>query len=377
MAVLEEMFPYLSSEFGNPGSVYDLGTRARAAVDRARKQVAAFLNAESESQVIFTAGGSDGNSMLFKNPMLMRHGGKHIVISGAEHDSVFRAARKFDGAFKVTYLPVNSDGTIRLKDLEKAVQKKGTALVSVMYVNNELDGVNNVKEIAEICHHFGVLFHTDAVQAAGTHPIDVQEFGCDFLTISGHKIHGPKGVGALYARDKSILSVHVFGGEKQEYGLRSGTENVPGIVGLGKACELVTESGGAFFRTIPVLKRVFLAKLIEHLTAKQLDHIFHINSGFNPVKPVTGKTLSIRFDGVDSETLILMLSAAGVYVSAGSACHGDSTKPSRVLLASGLTPAEAHNTIRVSFSRDNTLEDVKKAAEIFANCVELIVRQHP
>ena len=174
--VLQTMFPYLTYEFGNPGSVYDLGSRARAAVDHAREQTAAFLNADPD-QVIFTAGGSDGNSMIFKNRMLMAHGGQHIIISGAEHDSVFRAARHFDGAFKVTYLPVSSDGTINLQDLEKAIQERGTALVSVMYVNNELDGVNDVKAIAEICHHFGVLFHTDAVQAAGSHPIDVKEIG--------------------------------------------------------------------------------------------------------------------------------------------------------------------------------------------------------
>ena len=194
----------------------------------------------------------------------------------------------------------------------------------------------------------------------------------DFLTISGHKIHGPKGVGALYAKDKSILDTHVFGGEKQEFGLRSGTENVPGIVGLGKACEIVTESKGQYFDLFPVLKRAFLAELTGKLTQKNLHHIFSVNSGFDPVKGVTGKTLSLRFDGIDSETLILMLSAAGVYVSAGSACHGDSTKPSRVLLASGLSPAQAHNTIRVSFSRNNDMDEVRQAAWVMADCVEII-----
>lgn len=377
MMVFREMFPYLFEKYGNPGTVYRLGREAREAVDTARSRVAGFLNCDPD-QVIFTAGGSDGNNLVINGltDELSRKSRLTVVSSLAEHDSVYRTIQNRMWFLNPVFLQINSDGTIRMQDLEETLSRREIGLVSIMYVNNELDGVNDVRAIAELCHSYGALFHTDAVQAAGAHPIDVQEIGCDFLTISSHKIHGPKGVGAVYARDKSLLTPSVYGGENQEFGLRAGTENVPGIVGFGKACDMIRESEGSVSRFkpwtyLPTLKRIFMDELKACLEEAGLSDILHVNAGFDPYEP-TGKTLSLRFDGVDSETMILMLDAADVCVSAGSACHGDRTKPSRVLLASGLTPEQANNTIRVSFSRLNDGSDARTGAREIVNCLKLL-----
>jgi len=377
MTVFQEMFPYLFEKYGNPGTVYRLGREAKEAVDTARARVAGFLNCDPE-QVIFTAGGSDGNNLVINGlaDELTRKHRASVLSSLGEHDSVYRTIQNRMWIKDKYFLQINPDGTIRLKDLEAVLSRQEIGLVSVMYVNNELDGVNDVKAIAELCHSYGTLFHTDAVQAAGAHPIDVQDISCDFLTISSHKIHGPKGVGAVYAKDKSLLTPSVYGGENQEFGLRAGTENVPGIVGLGKACDMIRQSEGSTNRYkpwtfLPTLKRIFLAELNAGLEEAGLSGVMHVNAGFDPFNP-TGKTLSLRFDGVDSETMILMLDAADVCVSSGSACHGDRTKPSRVLLASGLTPEQANNTIRVSFSRLNDGSDVRTGAKEIVNCLKIL-----
>lgn len=373
--VLEEMMPYLRANYGNPGTLYSMGREARKAVDKARCQVADFLGCD-ESQVIFTSGGSEGNNMVIHG--LLRHLADaertHILSSEGEHDSVRRALEAITepvewssvkSEFHVDYLPIKCGGTVSLEDLSAAIYST-TGLVSIMYVNNELGTVNPVSGIADVCRRHGALFHTDCVQAAGSLPLDVVEIGCDFLTVSSHKIHGPKGVGAIFAKDKELLDPIVCGGRTQEFGKRGGTENVAGIVGFGKACELTNRNLRSIDIRTSTMKQVFFSTLMDGMSSGGLAHIVHVNG--EPVMH-NGKILNVRFDGVDAETLLLMLDSMGVCVSAGSACHSNAAEPSRVLVAAGLTDQEARSSVRVSFSKMNTQEDVEEAARLMASAV--------
>lgn len=367
---LRDMMPYLTSEYGNPGMLYQLGRTTAQAVDKARKQVAEFINASPE-QIVFTSGGSEANNLALRGvcDYLKSQGRTHILISAVEHDSVLRAAQALakDG-FDVEYLPVSSDCVVSAAAVEATI-KPQTGLVSVMYVNNETGAVDPIEDIGAICMKRGVLFHTDCVQAAGCHLIDVVKIGCDLLSISSHKICGPKGVGALYVKDRAKLSPIISGGPEQEFGLRGGTENVPGIVGFGKACEISTASLHEDCIWVSTLKQRFFTALNDALSANGEDGILHVN-GPSPVTP--GKTLNIRIDGVDGQTLLLMLDGLGVYLSAGSACCSHEIEPSHILTAMGLTKEQARSSIRVSFYRMNTAEEVVKAAGDIAESVRLL-----
>ncbi len=370
--VLDAMMPYLTEQYGNPGTLYGLGLQAKKAVENARKQVADFIGAKPE-QIIFTSGGTEANNLVFSGmeEHLKGIGKAGVIISQYEHDSVIRSARRLgQRGFDVTYIRPDPEGHINLNEVETALAVN-RGLVSVMYVNNETGSENDVKEIASVCKKRGELFHTDCVQAAGCYPIDVVEIGCDFLSISSHKIHGPKGVGALYVKDPTILSPLIIGGKSQEFGLRGGTENVAGIVGFGKACELAKQNLHTTQNQCSILKQLFYNHLIEDMTNIGLSpDIVHIN-GEQIIKH--GKTLNLRFDGVDAETLLLMLSTNGVCVSAGSACTSHESQPSHVLTAIGLTPDEARSSVRISFSKMNTEDEVRDAATMFAACVKVLL----
>lgn len=372
--VFEAMLPYLKEEYGNAGSIYSLGRRAADAIAKARKQVADFIGADP-SQIIFTSGGTEANNLaiLGVKPYLKKIGRNHIITSPVEHDSVLKAVRALcsdemnikDG-FYTSYLGVDKYGHI-LYDTLSAIATPKVGLVSVMCVNNELGTLNPIRIIGGICRQYGILFHTDCVQAAGTHSIDVNNFACDFLSISSHKIHGPKGVGALYVRDKEYLSPIINGGGAQEYGLRGGTENVAGIVGFGAACELASKNIERNSKTIIGYKKRFCEILKDRLSDYSLENSMRIN-GLLPNYP--GKTLNITFDGVDAETLVLMLDTNGVCVSAGSACQSHESRPSHVLTSIGLTDEQARSSIRISFSEMNELHEVERAAKILANCIK-------
>ena len=299
--VLESMMPYLKTQYGNAGTLYKFGRAANEAVQGARARVAQFIGG-SQGNIVFTSGGSEANNLVFHGvkDYLKRIGRTHILISAVEHDSVLRAAESLtkDG-FDVEYIPVLGNGTVPSAAVERALQAD-TGLVSVMYVNNETGVENPVGDIGSICLKHGVLFHTDCVQAAGCHPIDVTNIGCSFLSVSSHKIHGPKGVGALYVKDTSLLSPLICGGHDQEFGLRGGTENVAGIVGFGKACELSSAQLTEDRTTVSMLKQRFVTELQGHLGVGAV----HIN-GTSLLAP--GKTINLRLDGVDNESLILML----------------------------------------------------------------------
>lgn len=375
--VLEAMMPYLKNEFGNAGAIYGLGRQAADAINNARRQVADLISASPE-QIIFTSGGSEANSLVLHGirTYLKRKGKNRIVTSVVEHDSVLNSINALCGSlrcnnqelikdgFCASFLKVNEYGVVSAEELQNLLTEDA-GLVSVMYVNNETGSVNPIKEIGRICSEKNILFHTDCVQAAGCHLIDVNEIGCDFLSISSHKIHGPKGVGALYVKDKELISPIIYGGAGQEFGLRGGTENVAGIVGFGKACEIAQEGLEDFRETTIFYKQRFINKLRKELVKKHID--FYIN-GEDENKP--GRILNIRFQNIDGETLLLLLDAKGVCASAGSACRSHESEPSRVLLAMGLSPEEARSSIRVSFSECNSLREVEIASEIFADCVE-------
>ena len=379
--VLKAMMPYLKGGYGNAGAVYRIGRESAKAIQKAREQVAQLFNA-SVDQIVFTSGGSEGNNMVFSygmRCMLEERGKKHVVISQIEHDSVYEAAThmfKPSGKadikddFYTQFIHTKSDGTVDVKHLEALLDEdESIGLVSAMYVNNETGAVNPINHIGEICRERGIMFHTDCVQAAGCHAIDTNTIGCDFATISGHKIHAPKGIGAIYIKDKTLARSLIYGGANQEFGLRGGTENVAGIVGLGKACDLICSDFGTQRVTVSLLKRLFYGNMISYLKEANLEDKIHVNGA--SVGNV-GKTLNLRVENIDSETLLLMLDAKGVCISAGSACHSHKSEPSRVLTAMGLSDDEARDSVRISFSSTNTPTEVEEAASIFSSCISAL-----
>lgn len=379
--VLKAMMPYLKGGYGNAGAVYRIGRESAKAIQKAREQVAQLFNASAD-QIVFTSGGSEGNNMVFSygmRCMLEERGKKHVVISQIEHDSIYEAAThmfKPSGKadikddFYTQFIHTKIDGTVDVKHLEALLDEdESIGLVSVMYVNNETGAVNPINHIGEICRDRGILFHTDCVQAAGCHPIDANIIGCDFATISGHKIYAPKGIGAIYIKDKTLARSLIYGGTNQEFGLRGGTENVASIVGLGKACDLICSDFGTQRVTVSLLKRLFYENMISYLKELNLEDRIHINGA--SVGDV-GKTLNLRVEDIDSETLLLMLDAKGVCISAGSACHSHRSEPSRVLTAMGLSDDEARDSVRISFSSTNTPAEIEEAAAIFSSCIKTL-----
>lgn len=352
--VLNEMLPYLTTKYGNPNSVHTLGIESRKAIDQARERVAMAINAEPE-QIIFTSGGSEANNMVI-------HGIKKVfpsidyISSRTEHTSSVRALESENEPYKSIVLFCDEDNFLKTISEESFYSAQ---LVWKMFVNNEIGKVNDIYNIGNICReNENVVFGTDCVQAFGFEKIDVQEIGCDFLTISSHKIHGPKGVGALYVRNKDYIKPIINGGVNQEYGLRGGTENVAGIVGFGKACEIATNNLAESRSRILYLRDLLI---------KKLDGIdFKINCGDE------SKILSLQFPGIDSETLVLAMSAKNVAISSGSACRNLESKVSDALLSYGMLENEIRSTVRFSFMDTNTENEIENAAEVCKNTIKLI-----
>lgn len=368
--VLIEMEPYLREQYGNAGTLYGLGRQAAQAVQTARSRVASLFSCRPE-HILFTSSGSEGNSMVFHGlrRKLLDAGKPHLVVSAIEHDSVLKAAEAMtkDG-FYITYVKPQPDGTILPEDVYRAI-RSNTGLVSIMYVNNETGAVNDIKAIGQICRDKDVFFHSDCVQAAGQFTIDVEDLCLDFATVSAHKLYGPKGVGALYARELN-LEPFIHGGADQESGFRGGTENVPGIVGFGKACELAVQHRPEDIIAVSYYKQLFVKSLLEKLPYAGLKEAGIFCNGHTYLEP--GKVLNLRVDGVFGETLVLMMDAAGVCISAGSACCSHESTPSHVLIAMGLSSAEARSSVRISFSRDLSAEGARHAAHIMAGCIETL-----
>jgi len=372
--VLEAMMPYLTNEYGNPGSLYGHGRKAREAVENARRQVAAFLNAEPE-QIIFTSGGTEANNMVFTitQHLLEKSGRKRVAFTAIEHDSVIKAARrmKIKHGFDVTKIPVNTAGSASHMALSDYYINDSMGLISMMFSNNEIGAFNLVHMISEKCHEHGILFHTDCVQAAGYNVLDVKRIGCDFLTISSHKIHGPKGVGALFVKSPRDVEPMILGGANQEFGLRGGTENVAGIVGFGKACEISKRNHSEIVTKIVDLRCEFVCEFMNRMKAHGIDDRVSINGDV-----YSGKTINLRVDGIEAETLLLMLDGLGICISSGSACNSRESVPSHVLKAIGLSDEQAASSFRISFSKMNTEEDVKTAAQTIADCINILLAKN-
>lgn len=368
--VIEAMLPYLKEQYGNPSTQYSLGRKAKDGVEKARRQVASLINATPE-QIIFTSGGTEANNLALLGvaEYLKRINKTHIITSKIEHESVLRSVQYLSNhGFTVDYIGVDTQGVIDISTLESSITD-ATGIVSIMYVNNETGSVNPIEEIAKICSVHDILFHTDCVQALGSNIIDVFKIGCDLVSISSHKVHGVKGAGALFVKNRRILSPIIYGGDGQEFGMRGGTEGVPLIVAFGEACEIVKMNLRSIDIETSYVKQTFYQTLVRELKTYGLEQLCHING-----EPIVkhGKIINLRFDGIDGETLLLMLDAKSVCVSSGSACRSHENTPSRVLISMGLTEDEARDSIRVSFSRMNTSEEVIRAAEIIAQCVKLL-----
>ncbi len=351
--VLEKMMPYLTDTYGNASSPHSFGQTARIGVEHAREQVARAINADP-SEIVFTGCGTESdNTVLFGVAERYAKKGDHIITTNVEHHAILHSCAALEKkGIKVTYLPVDKNGLVTPEQVRDAITDK-TILVSVMFANNEVGTIMPIPEIAAVCHEKGVLFHTDAVQAAGHIPIDVKAMGIDMLSISGHKFHGPKGVGVLYERKGIRLPSYIIGGE-QEKGRRAGTENVAGIVGLGEALELaVTNMSETSARMTRMRDR-----LIEGIEASIPE--VKLN-GHRTKRLPNNVNFSIKY--IEGESILLMLDMAGIAASSGSACTSGSLDPSHVLLALGLTHEVAHGSVRMTLGDDTTDEDIDYVLE--------------
>jgi cysteine desulfurase len=367
--VLEAMMPYLTGIFGNAASRnHSFGWEAEAAVEKAREQVAKLIGATAK-EIIFTSGATESNNLALKGIAEMyRERGNHIITQVTEHKAVLDTCKRLEkSGYRVTYLPVKADGLIDLEDLKRAFDEK-TILVSIMFANNEIGVVQPVAEIGKLCRERGVLFHSDGVQAVGKIPVDVNSMNIDVLSLSGHKIYGPKGVGALYVRRRNPrvqISEQINGGG-HERGMRSGTLNVPGIVGLGKACEIAREEMTA--------EGERLSKLRDKLKAKlegSLDYI-HVNGSMEHRLP---NNLNISFVYVEGESLLMGIN--DVAVSSGSACTSATLEPSYVLKALGLGDDVAHSSIRFGLGRFNSEAEVDYVADKVIDIVQKLRELSP
>lgn len=357
--VLESMLPYLQDKLGNPSSIYSSGREAKAAVETARAQVAALINAQPD-EIIFTSGGTEADNLALTGvATALSQQGRHIITSRIEHHAVLHTAEELERkGFQVTYLPVDPDGLINPDLLEQALTPE-TIMVSIIFANNEIGTIEPIDRLAKIAKKHGVIFHTDAVQAVGNIPIDVEKLNIDLLSLSGHKIYGPKGIGALYVRRGTNIKPLMQGGS-QERKLRPGTENVPGIVGLGKAAELA--------RIELPARSAHLTELRDYLIDGILSSIAHVRLNGHRTLRLPGNA-NFSFEFIEGESLLLSLDMAGIAASSGSACTSGSLDPSHVLMAIGLSHEVAHGSLRLTLGRENNKEDVDYVLSVLPDIV--------
>ena len=355
--VVEEMIPYFATNFGNPSSIHKLGRKANKAIQKARKQVAELINAEP-NEIFFTSGGTESNNTALNGFPITKEK-NHIITSMIEHDAILEPCKKLkqDGFF-ITYLPVDEYGQIDVGLLKNSITEK-TILVSIMFANNEVGTIQKIQEISDICKTNHVLFHTDAVQAIGKFPIDVKKFGIDLLSISSHKINGPKGVGALFVRNGLKLNSLIYGGG-QENGLRSGTENVASIVGFGKACEIAKNSLLSNMQHFYTLHKLLVDKITSEIPYVTLNG-HSTQRIFNNVH--------LTFLGINGEDLIIKLDENGIEASTGSACSVHAQKASHVLQAMGFSHEQISGSLRLTFGYNNTFDEVNEIVAVVKKVV--------
>ena len=359
---LDAMLPYLTENYGNPSSLYAFAQKATEAVAQARATVAACLNAEPR-EIYFTSGGSeaDNQAIISAAKAGARKGKKHLISTKFEHHAVLHTLKQLEKqGFEVTLLDVHEDGVVRLEDVENAI-REDTALVTIMFANNEIGTVQPIKEIGELCRAKKIPFHTDAVQAAGHMPLNVVDMNIDLLSMSGHKFHAPKGVGVLYAK-RGLPLFNIIEGGAQERGKRAGTENIPGIVALAAALkESVDNMEENTAKIIPMRDKLFaeLSKIPHSKINGSLEH--HVPG-----------TVNMCFEGIEGESLLLLLDAKGVCASSGSACTSGSLDPSHVLLSLGLPHEVAHGSLRLSIGEYNTMEEIDHIIKVVPEVVSYL-----
>jgi len=358
-AVIEEMLPFLTTFYGNPSSGYAFAARARKAIDLARERLAALLGCEPP-EIVFTSGGTESNNAVIHSALQFAPLGKHVIASAVEHSAVLRPCQDVEKrGCSVTFLGVDRDGNLDLSEFEAAIRPE-TALVSMMWANNETGVLFPVEKIAEICRRKGVLFHTDAVQALAKIPIRLRDTAVDFLSLSAHKFHGPKGVGALYVNRRTRLSPLIAGGG-QENARRGGTENVAGIVGLGKAAELAAKYLAEGNCSVRSMRDRFEKAILESVSGASVN-------GADALR--IPNTSSLSFEGIESSAVLLLLDRQGICCSAGSACRTGSQEASHVLRAMNPNGDGARRSLRFSLSRFNTKAEIDRAVEIVPKVIE-------
>lgn len=365
--VLEEMLPFFTENFGNPSSIHKFGRDALKHVDIARGRVAKALGAEP-SEIYFTAGGSEADNWAVKGTAYANKSkGNHIITTNFEHHALLHTCEYLEKeGFEVTYLPVDEHGLVSIEDVRNAITEK-TILISIMYANNEIGTIQPIAEIGKLARDKGIYFHTDAVQAVGSVKIDVKEQNIDMLSLSAHKFYGPKGIGVLYVR-KGIKLINFVHGGAQERGRRAGTENVPGIVGLGKAIELATENLEEQSKRLMNLRDRLINSVMEKIPYTRLNG--------HPVKRLPGN-VNFSFQFIEGEALLLNLDMKGIAGSSGSACTSGSLDPSHVLLAIGLPHEIAHGSLRLSLGAVNTEEDIDYVLEVLPEIVNKLRQMSP
>ena len=365
--VFEAMKPYFTDSFGNASTLYSLGRDARKAMESAREEVASIIGAETKD-IIFTSGGTESDNIAIKGTAYkLKNKGNHIITSDIEHPAVDETCKYLEkNGFEVTYLPVYEDGIVKVSDLEAAITDK-TILITVMHANNEIGTIQPIAEIGKIARERGIYFHTDAVQTVGKIPVDVKELNVDMLSLSSHKLYGPKGVGALYVR-KGVRIEPIIHGGGHERGIRPGTENVAGIVGLGKACSLARENLERDAQKLCGLRD----KLIEGVLEQNEDS--YLNGHRTKRLP---NNANFRFTGIEGESLILHLDSKGIASSTGSACSSTKLEPSHVLMAIGLEEVEAHGSLRISLGHENTEEDIEFTLTAIKEVVDKLRKMSP
>jgi len=364
--VVKEMMPYFDIQYGNPSSIHQFGRKAKNAIQKARKQVAALIGAESD-EILFTSGGTESNNtILYGAPKLheMTHvnfklENNHIITSSIEHEAVLKPCKKLEEmGLKITYIPVDEYGIVDYNDVANSITEN-TVLVSIMLANNEVGTIQPIKEISEICKKYQIPLHTDAVQAVGKVPINVKELGVGALSVSSHKINGPKGIGALFIKKGLRVSPQILGGG-QENGMRSGTENVASIVGFGKACEITKERLNKNISHFQTLHSSMLSRVVKEIS--------HVKLNGHPEKRIFNN-IHLTFMGVNGEDLIIKLDEHGIAASTGSACSMHTQKASHVLKAMGFNHEQITGSLRMSFGYLNTLDEVDQTIDVLKKVV--------
>jgi len=359
--VVKEMMPYFDIQYGNPSSIHQFGRKAKNAIQKARKQVAVLIGAEPD-EILFTSGGTESNNTIMHGiPKLQGShlDQNHIITSSIEHEAILEPCRDLEkNGVKITYLPVDEHGIVNPNDITNSINPQ-TVIVSVMFANNEVGTIQPIKEISKICNKYQIPLHTDAVQAVGKIPINVKDLGVDALSISSHKINGPKGIGALFIKKGLTVTPQILGGG-QENGMRSGTENVASIVGFGKACEIAKERLNENISHFQTLHSSMLSKIVKEIP--------HVKLNGHPEKRIFNN-IHLTFMGVNGEDLIIKLDEHGIAASTGSACSMHTQKASHVLKAMGFNHEQITGSLRMSFGYLNTLDEVDQTIDVLKKVV--------